>query len=409
MTGDFSALMSAAASSSVQRDDTCSQKVRRFEAFESMYLSVHILDLRKGIEDAQCSCPCFNTHSVCWMKAYAQLRGHGGINAGVKLGSFPAPAEAARVYLGITKPNKRVQARPQMIDTPKRTRLHRKTTPSEFKLDDSHTPLQEDRGGEPKSASGTSILPSPPASWVSEAASPVTIEAARHVTFHVPGDFFETFTDACNATRKRGVEHMAFVFGFKDLKESTEEHPHYVVTHLAFPPQTVRPQTVEADLTYIMSMVDREKLRCDNTNWEHLEVIGWIHDHHVLPSEPTIDFDLWAQYWLSRDNPCFAMIITGCRCGVDTLAERTDAWYDQRNWHYWFSLTPQAIGCMDVARSMGDVGAQREKLRDLMGPLCPLSNYVVHAQDSGHIKLHTVRTAGRVAVARASDCYLTYG
>ena len=103
----------------------------------------------------------------------------------------------------------------------------------------------------------------------------------------------------------------------------------------------VREQTVDADLQFILTAIEQE--RASNTaEWGRLELIGWIHDHHDLLSDPTIDYDLRGQFEFQKHNKFFAMLITGKRTAKPSRDDRKDAWFDACNWNKWYTITPKA-------------------------------------------------------------------
>ena len=90
------------------------------------------------------------------------------------------------------------------------------------------------------------------------------------------------------------------------------------------------------------------------------------------------------------------------------MAQLSDPWYNPNNWHYWFSLIPEAIKNMDIARLAGDETAQRLRLRQMTGVTSPLADYIVRLQGGRDKKINIVMSADRVATAIGLD-HLSYG
>jgi hypothetical protein len=346
LQGDFSAFLSAreCASADVRG---AAQALR---LFGTMYLSIHIVSLEQGIELLTCTCPGFWGQSVCWHKAAAIERANGTINLGARLGSFPLPFEAARHFLGTNKPCGRSVARPGMQDTPKRRRFTSK------------------------------------ASDVCVPAASDPYKHATRATFWTAADLVKSFTEKCEATRPRGVEQMAFFLGTLNHELSEPgNHVHFEITHLLFPPQTVAAQSVVPDMAFVSSAIEVEK-NCDPEKWGTLQLLGWVHDHHTLDADPTIDIDCWSQFLFQQDNRFFAMVITGIRKKAGSRSEARQRTYDRRSWNTWFQLMPKAIEHMErLSKSSMSTEQRHERLREAMGVLCPLSDYVRPLADCEHV------------------------
>ena len=101
--------------------------------------------------------------------------------------------------------------------------------------------------------------------------------------------------------------------------------------------------------------------------------LGWVHDHHVLPDEPTIDHDCWSQFSFQRDNPWFLMMITGERAKKIRRPKSASPFFDTLNWFSTYSLTGKA---MEIMHRISVDGCDKWTFRTRMGHSCPITDYV---------------------------------
>ena len=276
LRGDYSAIMDLC-----EHGEGFEYARKLLDVFECLYLSMHALSVDAG----KCSCPGFWSKSVCWHVAFWNMKRGMGLSMGVRLGSFPIPGEVARLYLGIGKTSRLTLARPTMQNTPKRRKFHTKTS--------------EVIPTTSKASSSSSALSLPPFHAIYNFMARQPDSTVEYVT---PQGLFKTFVSECASSRERGCEHVAFLLNA--VGEAAGGSSVVIrISHLVFVPQVARQQTVEADTSVLLTALESEREK----HGQNLEVVGWIHDHHDLPDEPTIDFDCWSPYTFQKDNPYFSM------------------------------------------------------------------------------------------------------
>ena len=346
LRGDYSAIMDLC-----EHGEGFEYARKLLDVFECLYLSMHALSVDAG----KCSCPGFWSKSVCWHVAFWLMKRGMGLSMGVRLGSFPIPGEAARLYLGIGKTSRLTLARPTMQNTPKRRKFHTKTSEVISTTSEAST------------SSNAFSLPPFHAIYNFMARQPDST-----VEYVTPQGLFKTFVSECASSRERGCEHVAFLLNA--VGEAAGGSSVVIrISHLVFVPQVARQQTVEADTSVLATALKSERAK----HGQNLEVVGWIHDHDDLPDEPTIDFDCWCQDTFQKDNPIFLMLITGIRKETRTRRPRGDEWYDHENWYSWYSLTPKAVQKMQAVRlKVQGAQAQKKELRRVMGHTASVTDYV---------------------------------
>lgn len=303
-----------------------------------------------------------------------------GLSLVVRLGSFPVPAGAARLYLGIVQTSRGTRARASMQDTLQKKRVRG------TRGDDGGGAASSSggQGGSSSGANGGAARSSGGQGGSNRATGPKprTFSPLAQYVYHQPGckaeymtpaTLFKDFIAACRDTRSRGTEHVALLLGGVVGEISTTNDVRIQITHLVFPEQVASKQSVDADTASQLSLLEAARAQYG----ENLEIIGWIHDHHVLPDEPTIDHDCWTQYSLQQDNPFFVMLITGIKAATARKPPQGDEWYDETNWCSWYSLQSKARKEMaEAQRKCKKIPAQKQRLREAMGHECSIKDYV---------------------------------
>ena len=110
---------------------------------------------------------------------------------------------------------------------------------------------------------------------------------------------------------------------------------------ITFPHQTVNVQTLEADLLSLHAAIG--VVGEQSGLGTSLLPLGWVHDHHALPDEPTIDHDCWSQLSFQRDNPWFLMMITGERAKRTRRPKGASPAFDNANLFSVYSLTKKVM------------------------------------------------------------------
>ena len=357
LRGDYSAIQEL-----LQQAEGVGQALGLLDVFASLYLSMHAV----AIDDGVCSCPGSSSASVCWHRSYWETLGGQRVSLGARLGSFPIPAEAARLYLGIGKTRRYDVARAVMQDTP----VKRRRVNDANRGDASHASSSGAQGsGLQAGSSGSGAVVLPAFHVIGQF---ISFQTDSKVEYQAPAGLLDAFTAACDATRARGSEHVAFLLGGAVGEVTSFREVHIQITHLVFVPQVARAQTVDADLSALSTLLSVER----DKHGPNLEVVGWIHDHHSLPDEPTIQYDCMAQYSFQKDNPYFVMLITGL-WQKGSRRQAGDEWSDATNWFSWYSLTGKSRRAIEeVQRKFKRSETQKARLVAAMGHECPITDYV---------------------------------
>ena len=85
-------------------------------------------------------------------------------------------------------------------------------------------------------------------------------QATSHFVFWFPKNLPSVFVESCKEARKKKAEHLAFLLGHFMPGASSPQQTHVCVTHMIFPKQLVRAQTVDADLESLQELLAKEGL-----------------------------------------------------------------------------------------------------------------------------------------------------
>ena len=92
--------------------------------------------------------------------------------------------------------------------------------------------------------------------------------------------------------------------GHIENKLNTPLWLHLQITTLLFPSQNVGGQHVDVNMESVTRLLNDIRSRNSPDDPEPI-LLGWIHDHHHLDDEPTIDYDCWFQYNFQKENPFY--------------------------------------------------------------------------------------------------------